>query len=172
MSNILFTSDPHLGHPSAVGWRRDLLGIDFHDVDNMNEWVIDCWNKQVAKRDVVWILGDVAWNNEALKLLDLCHGIKHVVLGNHDKNLNIRQLVKHVNKVFGIVKNYDMVFSHCPVHPSELQYRWNFNVHGHIHHPERCLNQNQYFNVNIDVQRGRFVPLEELKATKERLCGG
>jgi len=47
------------------------------------------------------------------------------------------------------------VFSHVPIHPSELAYRWKYNIHGHIHHRERCIEDTRYYNANIDIQGTR-----------------
>jgi calcineurin-like phosphoesterase family protein len=56
----------------------------------MNEAIISRWNSTVGKHDVVYHLGDVAFEKDKAKLtwlLRRLNGSKHVVWGNHDKGM-------------------------------------------------------------------------------------
>jgi len=166
MSNVWFTSDLHFGHDNMVDFRNE-LGVynhKFGSTADMNERIVELWNSVVRHRDTVWVLGDLAWSKEGLKLFDRLDGAKHLILGNHDShrlvNANFHEYFITVN---GLVKKYKSIMSHCPVHPQEMDVRsWNINIHGHIHHKERCIDDPRYFNVNIDVQ-GRLVSLDEIQ---------
>lgn len=169
-SNVYFTSDLHLGHdnPDIIKFRERIHGVPLQDVNHMNEWIISNLNQYLTKRDHLWILGDVAFNAQALKLLSSIKGTKSLVFGNHDK-LSTREYIKYFGKLHGLLKKYDIIFSHCPLHPQELLYRnWCLNVHGHIHHKEKNDLGPQYYNVNIDVAGCRPVPLEELRAQRKK----
>jgi calcineurin-like phosphoesterase family protein len=66
-------------------------------------------------------------------LLDRLNGIKHVVLGNHDRRQDIKKLLEHVDSVSGMIQYKGIMLTHCPIHPMELEYRFKHNIHGHTH---------------------------------------
>lgn len=168
MSNVFFTSDLHLGHGNSfiLGHRERVHSMGFKDVHHMNEWIISSMNNVLGRRDHLYILGDVAFGQDSLKLLSAINGTKSLIFGNHDK-LTTREYLKYFCKLHGLLRKYGMVFSHCPLLTEELKFRnWCLNVHGHIHHKERQPELPCYYNVNIDIAGCRPVPLEELRAAK------
>lgn len=78
-----FTSDLHLGHGNVVRY----CGRPFTTVDEMNDALVEAWNREVAPDDEVWILGDLAMGRiaDTLPLVGDLPGRKHLVLGNHDR---------------------------------------------------------------------------------------
>ena len=52
---IFFTSDLHLGHKNI----SRLCGRPFESVEEMDEILIDNWNKKIHRCDTVYILGDI-----------------------------------------------------------------------------------------------------------------
>lgn len=173
MSNVFFTSDLHFGHESIVDFRRSVHGQDFQDAEDVNIWLMDRWNARVRPKDLVWVLGDVVWGNENLKWLDTLNGTKNLILGNHDLEKGHYFLKGYMSKfkeIYGVKKKYGFVMSHVPIHPNELAYRsWKTNVHGHIHHKEKMLEEPEYINVNVDVNSGFPLTLEEIR---ERIKDG
>lgn len=128
MSIVRFIADLHLGHENMAK-RRGFLTIEEHD-----EYVITKWNSVVDKRDVTYILGDVTMEKKSpYPLLDRLNGIKHVVLGNHDRRQDVPHLLQHVASVAGMIQYKGIMLTHCPIHSMELEYRFNKNIHGHIH---------------------------------------
>ena len=79
---IYFTSDLHLNHNR--GFIYEPRG--FHSVEEMNEAIIDLWNKIVTDDDDVYLLGDVMLGDTQLgiELFKRLKGKIHIVLGNHD----------------------------------------------------------------------------------------
>ena len=81
---IYFTSDLHFDHAKAI----KLCLRPFATIEEMNQALIDNWNKTVTSKDEVYILGDITLSHNAEKaqnyLLQL-NGIKHLVKGNHDQ---------------------------------------------------------------------------------------
>jgi calcineurin-like phosphoesterase family protein len=109
--------------------RRGFETVEAHD-----EHVIAQWNSVVSKRDVTYVLGDVTMEKPgSYPLLDRLNGLKHVVLGNHDRRQDVRKLLEHVESVAGMVNYKGVILTHCPIHPMELEYRFPKNIHGHIH---------------------------------------
>jgi calcineurin-like phosphoesterase family protein len=128
MSEVLFIGDLHFGHINMAKHR----GFDI--IEEHDEFIIDQWNKRVSKKDVIYILGDIAMEtSKHYHLLDRLKGLKNVVLGNHDMPKDVPELMKHVNKVAGMIKHKGIWLTHCPVHPRELQFGVKHNIHGHIH---------------------------------------
>lgn len=128
MSVVRFIADLHLGHTN-MAIKRGFLTVEEHD-----EYIITQWNSVVNKRDVTYILGDITMEKKSsYPLLDRLNGIKHVVLGNHDRRQDIPHLLQHVESVAGMIQYKGIMLTHAPIHPMELDYRFNKNIHGHIH---------------------------------------
>ena len=53
MGQVRFISDLHLNHRNMAHRRG------FESEDEMNEYIIEQWNKVVQKKDVTYILGDI-----------------------------------------------------------------------------------------------------------------
>lgn len=68
--------------------KNGLILTDDNIIEMMDKWLIDLWNSQVTKKDVVYILGDFSFHNaeENKKLLSKLNGKKFLILGNHDGN--------------------------------------------------------------------------------------
>jgi calcineurin-like phosphoesterase family protein len=128
MSIVRFIADLHLSHQNMAK-RRGFSTVEEHD-----EHIIAKWNSVVNKRDVTYILGDVTMEKSApYHLLDRLNGIKHIVLGNHDRRQDTKKLFQYAESVGGMI-NYKGVFlTHCPIHSDELEYGIVKNIHGHIH---------------------------------------
>jgi calcineurin-like phosphoesterase family protein len=146
LENIWFTSDLHLGHDHAVK-ARGFSSVIEHD------WaIITSLNSVVKRRDKIFILGDVVWNVDSLKLLKEIHGTKELIIGNHD-NTATKEYLEHFTKVHGFRKYKHFWLSHCPIHPQEV-YRCRGNIHGHIHNGGATASLGYpYFNVNIDCNQ-------------------
>ncbi|HUM41589.1 MAG TPA: metallophosphoesterase [Fervidobacterium sp.] len=161
MSNTFFIGDLHLGHKKILGFSPQRGGTNIEEHD---EWIISQWNSVVQKNDMVWVLGDVAFSGEALKLVDRLRGYKRLVRGNHDTQ-STEAYLKYFNNVFGIVKENGMWLSHAPVHPQEL--RGKINVHGHVHHNSIRFEDGgldpRYINVSVENINGIPLSMEDLR---------
>lgn len=173
-ARVYFTSDLHFDHHNMVDFRKEVHGVDFISTKDHNEWIVENHNKVVRKKnDIVWILGDVSWSLHGLEYLKLMNGRKRLILGNHDtegRGLNIHSFLPYFESVHGLLIKYGFVMSHAPIAPGELVYRWTHNVHGHIHHKERQMEDERYTNVNIDVNKGFPTSLEEIRGDMVKLC--
>lgn len=159
--SVYVTSDLHLGHTGMVKF-RSVASIEEHDRN-----IIARWNDTINKRDTVYVLGDFIWNRKSLDYISELKGQINWILGNHDPKIT-REVMNQININFcaGVWPyKHGVVFSHVPIHPSELVYRWEYNVHGHIHHRERCIEDKRYFNVNIDIAGVSPVPFDYILET-------
>ena len=128
MGIVRFIADLHLSHQNMAK-RRGFSSIEEHD-----EYIIAKWNSVVNKRDVTYILGDITMEKSVpYPLLNRLNGIKHIVLGNHDRRQDTKKLFEYAESICGMI-NYKGVFlTHCPMHSDELNYGISKNIHGHIH---------------------------------------
>lgn len=147
MTQVLFTSDLHLGHVYAAK-ARGYDNVHEHDIA-----VISSIEKMCSKRTLLWVLGDVAMRRDSLYMLGAIPGRMILVKGNHDE-FPLADYLQFFEEIHGIIEYKDMWLSHCPIHPQEM-YRCTANVHGHIHKnsysPELSF---PYINVNWDFHRG------------------
>tara|TARA_R110000851_G_scaffold87648_1_gene191031 strand:- start:5814 stop:6329 length:516 start_codon:yes stop_codon:yes gene_type:complete len=146
MSKHFIISDPHFGHVN-MATKRGFSDVYSHDLH-----IIDKWNSVVTKRDFVWVLGDFTMEKTSPYYnLDALIGTKFGVLGNHDQPQHIPELLKYVKKVCGIktMGKHKAVLTHCPIHPTELDCRYKFNIHGHVH--ENTLLDRRYINVSCEA---------------------
>lgn len=160
MNKIRFISDLHFGHKNMA------IRRGFKDEFEHDEYIIKQWNSVVNKRDTVFILGDITMERSKWYFrLDSLFGYKKVILGNHDKLSCVPELLKYVNSVGGMLnlKNFNsknIVLTHCPVHPSEFNYKVDYNIHGHVH--ENTLDDKRYINVSAEVIDYKPKTFEEL----------
>lgn len=150
MAQVRFISDLHFNHENMSVKRL------FATAQAMNEHIIEQWNKVVHKKDVTYILGDITMEKSSgYELLDRLNGIKHVILGNHDRRQDIPKLLQYVNSVAGAIKyKKEFMLTHIPIHPTELySNRVKYNIHGHVHdntikNYEWCFLTSQDIEVN------------------------
>ena len=177
MSVVRFIGCLHLGH-KAIAAHRGWNDVEEHDAHLIQEW-----NKVVDKRDTTYIVGDVTMEKSLhYSKLDQLNGRKIVVLGNHDRHQDVKQLLMHVDGVAGAVDYKGYIITHVPIHPNEVQF-YRGNIHAHIHHvnrleevvvnssyldegskPEPTLHK--YFNVDAHLINYRPLELAELQGGK------
>ena len=133
MCQVRFIGCLHLGH-KAIAQHRDFTDEYHHD-----EHLVDYWNRTVSKRDLTYILGDITMESDQYYYqLDRLNGRKIVVLGNHDRHQDVKELLKYVDSVAGMIDYKGFCLTHAPIHPSEIgMYRGN--IHAHIHHENKLM---------------------------------
>lgn len=157
-ANVWFTSDWHFGHVGTAVTHRGFSSVEEHDAH-----IVERLNRVVRKKDKLFVLGDIAWNKDALSVLPHinCKN-KELIIGNHDQ-YSTRGYLRYFTKVHGFRKYNNMWLSHCPIHPQEM-YRCVVNIHGHIHNgaatPPLPF---PYINVNVDFNNYNPVNLEEIE---------
>lgn len=115
MSNMLFTSDWHVGH-------RNCLVFDerpFTGLDHMHAVLIANYNSVVSYEDVCYFLGDFAMGSAKLasSVLAQLNGTKVCLLGNHDRgtqamlNMGFDAVMCSASLVLG---NELVSLAHCP----------------------------------------------------------
>ena len=167
MSTYLF-SDPHFHHENMAKKRG------FSSAEEMNELIVKNWNNTISKHDCVFLLGDITMEKKQYEILSRLKGVIHVVLGNHDQRQHVQELLKYVNSVSGIIDYKKIaILTHCPIHPSQLEFRYSYNIHGHVHEnsvldiyedPKFKIQDPRYINVCAEMIN--YTPVEFLKLIK------
>lgn len=168
MSKVYFTSDLHFGHTNIMRWQQDpYLRGNAASSDEHDEWLIDEWNKIVKKRDLVWVLGDVAMGKgekgvENLSKVGSLNGTKHLILGNHDDALQ-EYYHYYFSFIRGMFRYKRHWLTHAPIHTNEL--RGLPNIHGHVH--TNTVEDSRYINVCVEENMKRngtpLVLFDEIK---------
>lgn len=172
MSTVRFIGCLHLGHTNMAKHRG------FEDEVEQDEYLVKCWNNIVRKKDITYILGDITMEKSFhYYQLDRLNGIKHVVLGNHDRRQDVPELLKYVTSVGGAVEHKGFMLTHVPIHPNEVVF-YRGNIHAHIHEnklqevivsdsyeDQGCLStttKHKYFNVDAKLIDFKPKTIEEL----------
>lgn len=130
MINTWFISDTHFGHQNILEYEKEAR--PFSSLEEMNEVMIDRWNKVVKDKDIVFHLGDFAFGRSNISIASRLKGKKRLVMGNHD-TYPVTEYLPYFDRVFGMIHYKQCVLSHIPVHVDSLGSRWMLNIHGHLH---------------------------------------
>lgn len=166
MANIFFISDTHFFHTNIIRF----CDRPFQSAEEMNETLIDNWNRVVKPADHVWHLGDVCMNGssgEHNALLRRLNGKKRLVVGNHD---HLKSEALHMNfEKMELWRGFhfkdgrpSFTCVHIPL-PIPALRDGEICVHGHIH--TNLLEDPRYINVCVEHTNYTPVALEEIIAT-------
>ena len=136
MPTTFIVSDTHFSHSNILTF----LNPDgsrlrsFDSVEEMDELMIENWNKVVKPNDRVYHLGDVCFKFAHLQaIIPRLNGYKNAVLikGNHDE-LKPHQYLQYFKDIRACSIIDKFILTHIPIHPDSLG-RCKANIHGHLH---------------------------------------
>lgn len=149
MSKVFFTGCTHFDHANIIS----LADRPFGSVEEMNETLVENWNKVVKNNDEVFVLGDFTYHNEdhswqhrATFWNAQLNGRKYLILGNHDEverwqdNVPM-QTTKFLNCGFSAIYNYldlkrggkHFILFHYPMEDWDRRYKGSIHLHCHTH---------------------------------------
>lgn len=143
-----YTSDTHFSHKNILRHENRPFG----SIEQMDETLIDYWNRHINKDDTVYHLGDFVfggiskWEN----IIPRLKGKIHLVIGNHDNDKVLKKISHYFESIEKIiVKKIDKQHLFLFHYPIEVGLTPNaYSIHGHIHScPSNMINQ---INVGID----------------------
>jgi len=165
-------SDTHFGHANCLNFKRNDGSPlrPFKTVEEMDETMVDNWNKTVMDRDKIYHLGDCIIKKQQPNILSRLNGRKILVRGNHDT-----YKLKYYSDFFEDVRGYKIfgeygrgkspICSHIPIHPESLS-RWVANIHGHLHANHVMIDKHKrdtrYINVSVEQINYTPIDLEEI----------
>lgn len=170
-----FSSDPHYGHKNIIKHANR----PFPSIEVMDQELIRRWNSRVKPSDEAFILGDLCFgdHHRAREILYQLNGRKHLIEGNHDKNIH------RLSKEFGWISQNHQLKIPDPDAPDGVQriflshYAhkvWNkshlgsWNLYGHSH---GNLEDDPYcLGIDVGVDCWDYYPVsyEEIKAVMKR----
>lgn len=180
-----YIADTHFDH-------KNVLAFDnrpFSSVEEMNNVLIQNWNKVVGPGDHVYILGDFHWGKakDWSRILSKLSGNKHLIRGNHDLKMPIAPEVrKHFVDVadYREIKDGDqhIVLCHYPMPAFKNMYYGWLHFYGHVHNTAEhnmiayfCRQVEEYyefpqraFNVGCMMPYMNYTP----RTMKEIITGG
>lgn len=167
---IYYISDTHFGH-------RNILKMDgrpFSTIEEMDDELIQRWNKRVTNEDDVYILGDFAFRNgkTASWYLKQLKGRKHLIIGNHDQvTIQDKQAVEYFTSIekMSLINDQNQTVSLChfPVAEWNGKRRGGYHVFGHLHCRRDTVYEfmsqfNSALNAGCMINGYRPVTLDEL----------
>lgn len=161
MNNVFLISDTHFGHNNICNFTDDngCKLRPWNSSDEMDEALIENWNKVVKQNDKVYHLGDVVIAKRYLSTLSKLNGRKILIKGNHDI-FSAKDYLEYFKDIRSVHVLSGMILSHIPIHEESLA-RFSINVHGHLHSRRVMKNglvDPRYFSVCVE-QIG-FQPIE------------
>lgn len=162
--NKFFISDTHFFHHNIIGF----AGRPFKSAAEMNEYMVDRWNRVVRPGDEVYHLGDVAFKthekyDELNDLMNRLNGTKYLALGNHDRlsgsaKFKLWNYFQEINYWY-VFKKEGFFASHVPL-PKVNFRETKYQVHGHIH--QLTLDDPNYINVCVEHTKYIPVPIDDI----------
>lgn len=159
MSRVWFTSDLHLGHKGVCRFREK-----FNSDEEHHNTLYESLVTSVGKRDILYLLGDIAFSKEWLdKIGEIKCQKKILVMGNHDQqkgyDVTIQDIVNTYDSVLSLVTYKGYWITHCPIHPDEIRNRKGV-IAGHTHFYN--INDPRYFNVCPENTNWRPILFSEI----------
>ena len=168
---IYITSDHHLMHKNIIQYCLR----PFSSVEEMDQVLIENWNKTISPNDEVLLLGDLTMANPE-PLFGHLNGKKiTLVVGNHDrKGPWKRHGYEVVNFMEYTIGRFKVLLCHYPIFKIPTQWDSyiqrklrplidNFDaiICGHVHQlwktKEKCI------NVGVDVREFKPISIEEIE---------
>ena len=165
MSKYYFTADLHLGHYRIIKLsKRPFTNIHEHD-----EVIIRNINETVGKDDYLYILGDVGYHKDLVKLKKLfeeLNGRKIIIVGNHD-NLSYFIQLKRMGIIEDtresktlVIDRTRLFLSHYPYREWPGYYQGAYHLYAHCHGNLEPLRNT--CDVGVDVWDYKPVEYKEL----------
>ena len=167
-----FISDCHFGHKNIIKY----CDRPYSSVNEMDEDMIQKWNKKVHKNDNVYIIGDLFYFqiDNITSILNRLKGKKILIRGNHDdfflKKININKYFVDVLYYQEIrLRRNELTLCHYPLYSWKNSRRSNsYLIFGHVHNNRDmywfdyyCQND-KALNAGVDINNFEPVSFEEL----------
>ena len=163
-----FTSDSHFGHDNIIRHcKRPCREHPFQDGAQMDRALMDAWNSVVSPGDVVYHLGDFSLRPAAVisDLLKKLHGIKHLIVGNHDRvdeisgcRLQGWASMREMAKIS--VDGQSVFLCHYPMREWPGMWQGTVHLYGHVHGNLQPMPGSM--EVSADVWGGKPVQIVEI----------
>ena len=132
LKDFYITSDTWFGRPQIL----QIANRPFGSIEEMNAALIKNWNKKVKKKDIVFHLGNFAWDPiTARKVLKKLNGKIYFLRGNQDVALDevIDEFpnAEFMDQTIAELIDYDLVLCHYPLAVWNGKGAGIIHIHGH-----------------------------------------
>jgi calcineurin-like phosphoesterase family protein len=179
---VFFTGDTHFLHSNIIKYCKR----PFKHTDEMNETIIENWNKLITDNDEVYHLGDFSLSSPEKSEWIICRlkGKKYLIHGNHDHKNVLKRLEQHfiwikdaymltvqdVNPYAPIkamsvysTKNQMIWLSHYAHRTWPQQHYGVWHLYGHSHGTLPDDPNNLSMDAGTDVHNFKPISYEEVK---------
>lgn len=161
---IYYISDTHFFHNNII----NMCQRPFKNYEEMNDKLIENWNKRIKDNDEVYFLGDFAYKctqEQATSLLKKLKGRKFFIKGNHDKTAWLQSI-----KEQGLIEWYKdyaeindhgrmVILCHYPIHSWNGSYHGSIHLYGHVHQNSVQNSNWQENRYNVSVEAINYYPI-------------
>ena len=165
VKKVFFIADTHFGHKEIINFENR----PFKNTEEMNEILIQNWNKTVSEKDVIFLLGDFdkKKKEEIQQYISALNGYKILIMGNHDR---VYPLSWWAGAGFQEVIQYPVIYKEwflLSPDPSHINKNMPYaNIFGHVHgNPLYTDVSRQSFCVS--AERTGYIPLEFEEITEK-----
>lgn len=161
MPNYWFTSDTHYWHKNIIKYSNR----PFSSVEEMNEALLENYNKVVKPGDCVYHLGDFAFcdDDKAEAIFKRLPGQKFFIWGNHDKNLQKnRDLMKKYfvwAKDLASIRIGDqrIILCHYSMRVWNRSHHGAYQLYGHSH--GSLFDDPKLLSMDVGVDPNNYYPI-------------
>jgi calcineurin-like phosphoesterase family protein len=156
---IFFISDTHFDHANIIRFCHR----PFDDYKEMNQTMLENWNKTVRQNDIVFFLGDLVCGKGSRHpdyWLKQLNGIVYIIRGNHkDKMISRKENV--YDELIVKYKDQKFFLAHNPAKvPAEWK-DWAICGHHHNNKPDEfSLVNKKIKRINVGVELIDYMPIE------------
>jgi len=156
---IYFTADTHFGHKNICKY----CNRPFSSVEEMDESLIENWNRCVKPADTIYHLGDFVFGNaeRVQHYLRRLNGNKIFVRGNHDSHLHKVVDARDVREIK--VEQQYIFLSHYAHRVWDKSHHGSWHLYGHSHGTLPMYGNS--LDVGVDVWAFAPVSFEQIKET-------
>ena len=174
--NTFLIADTHLNHASIMRHCRNRPWLRPGDigpngywvspeireqrVQEMNEGLIDNWNRTVSRKDITIIDGDFAWK-EHPKFIQRLNGKKILIIGSHDHmpQESLQQFSEVHQLLMRKIHKQPFFIFHWPCQTWQGIYYGTIHVHGHCHGRLPKREGVRMIDVGVDTEKSGFCPI-------------
>ncbi|MBW3243634.1 hypothetical protein KUV57_13250 [Epibacterium sp. DP7N7-1] len=153
----------HFGHENII--RK--ANRPFSCLEEMEQTMVDNWNKTVKDKDTVLVIGDFSWKGDRPESYEKrLRGNLVRIHGNHDPDdwgVDYHSL-KYMKRKF--------ICFHYPIEEWDGWFGGSIHLHAHTHKP-KLASAPRRFNVGVDATGFRPISLDEILAhpNSDRMAG-
>ncbi|MCK9596765.1 metallophosphoesterase [Candidatus Pacearchaeota archaeon] len=156
MNNIFFWADTHFSHDNI----RKYCNRPFKTIKEMDDVYIERWNSTVRPNDIIYFLGDFAFDN-AKEIFYSLNGQKFLVVGNHDKHDVLKLPWLQIRDSIGLQIDKEYIWlNHYPHRSWNRSFHGSWHLYGHVH--GKLEHYGKSLDVGADVLE-RPISFDDLK---------